>query len=58
MFFIYLIAGYWAAGFVCYRNKIVIHAPGAFFMRKLILGLALGWVLIPIAILKLLFGGK
>lgn len=58
MFIIYLVLGYWAAGAVCYSNKIVIHSPGAFFMRKLIIGFVFGWALIPIAILKLLFGRK
>jgi hypothetical protein len=49
---IYLIAGYWAAGVIFFENKVVIHAFGALFMRKLILGMFLGIVLIPAAIIK------
>lgn len=50
--FIYWAAGYWAAGVVVFENKIVIHTFGALFMQKCILGLLLGWLFIPIAIIK------
>ncbi len=49
---IYLVAGYWAAGVVFYENKIIIHAWGMLFFRKVMLGFFLGFILIPIAILK------
>ncbi len=49
---IYLIVGYWAAGVIFYENKVVIHAFGALFMQKLILGMFLGIILIPAAIIK------
>lgn len=52
---IYLIAGYWAAGVVLYENKIVIHSFGGLFLQKVTLGMILGFILIPIAILKRLF---
>ena len=55
---IYLVLGYWAAGVVFYEGKVVIHTFGALFLRKMCLGLILGIVLIPIAILKKLFGRK
>ncbi len=49
---IYWVAGYWAAGVVCFENRIIIHQFGALFMQKCILGLLLGWILIPIALIK------
>lgn len=50
---IYGILGYWAAGEVIYKNKIVIEFEvGALFMKKLSYGMLLGWILIPIAIIK------
>lgn len=52
---LYVIAGYWAAGVVLYENKIVIHSFGMLFLQKLCLGIFLGLILIPIAILKRIF---
>lgn len=49
---VYLALGYWAAGVLFYENKIVIHAFGALFFRKLVLGMFLGIIIIPIALLK------
>ena len=49
---VYLALGYWAAGVLFYENKIVIHTFGALFLRKLILGMFLGIIIIPIALLK------
>ena len=56
MIFIYMALGYWATGRTIYANKIIIHAPGALFFRRLVWGLFLGWLLIPLAIIKLIFG--
>jgi len=54
---LYIILSYWAAGKVLYSNKIVIYSSfGTFFCKKLIIGLVFGWALIPIAILKTIFG--
>lgn len=49
---VYVIAGFWAAGVVLYENKIVVAVPGALFIRKLLFGILLGWIFIPIAIFK------
>ena len=50
---LYVAAGYWATGEVLYKNKIIIEfQSGALFARKLIYGAFLGWILIPIAIVK------
>ena len=52
LFILYAIAGYWAAGVIFYENKIVIHAFGQLFLKKLALGIFLGIVIIPAAIIK------
>lgn len=51
-FLIYLVLGYWAAGVIFYEGKVVIHTFGALFLRKLCLGMILGIILIPAAIIK------
>lgn len=59
LFLIYAIAGYWATGQTIYANKIIIYnTPGALFMRRLTLGIFIGWLLIPVAILKRIFVGS
>lgn len=55
---VYAVLGYWAVGVLFYENKIVFHTFGALFLRKLCLGLFLGIVIIPIAILKSVFFRK
>lgn len=55
---IYWIAGYWAYGVMVYEGKIVICQEGELFQKKLWGGLMLGWVMIPLAIIKRLFGGR
>lgn len=52
LFLVYVAVGYWAAGVVFYENKIVVHTFGALLFRKLCITLFLGFVVIPIAILK------
>lgn len=52
---VYLVAGYWSTGQTIYANKIIIHSFGALFWRRFLLGMFLGWLLIPIAILKSIF---
>ena len=53
---VYLVAGYWATGKTIYANKIVICAPGQLFIRKLAIGLIFGMFLIPIALIRKIFG--
>lgn len=52
---LYAVAGYWAVGRTIYANKVVIGTWNAVFMQKAVLGFALGWALIPIALIKLIF---
>lgn len=58
LLFIYIILGYWAAGRTIFKNSIMIGSFTAIFMRKVIAGLFLGWILIPIALISLLIGKK
>lgn len=50
---LYMALGYWAAGKTIYANKIIIEYQfGAFFMKRLCMGSILGWILIPLAVVK------
>lgn len=54
LFLLYVVVGYWATGLTIYANKIVIHAFGELFMQRLIFGVLFGWILIPIALIKVI----
>ena len=56
LFIIYLILGYWATGRTIYRNRILIGSWKSIFFQKIAVALLLGWILIPIAIVRLLMG--
>ena len=49
---IYMAAGYWAMGKTIYANKIRIGTLGNLFVQRLIWGKLLGFILIPVAIIK------
>lgn len=54
---IYCVLGYWAVNKVLYEDKVVIYSDGMqLFIKKMAYALVLGWALIPIAIIKCLFG--
>jgi hypothetical protein len=53
---IYLALGYWAVGETIYKNKILFSTQtGGIFIEKLVSALMLGWICIPVAIIKLIF---
>lgn len=52
---LYGILGYWAAGKTVYRNYIMIGDIHSIIAKKLTTGIFFGWILIPIAIIMLLF---
>lgn len=52
---VYMALGYWAAGLTVYRNYIMIGTMHSIFMRKLITGTFLGWLLIPMALIRIIF---
>lgn len=54
---IYWAVGYWAAGVCFFEGKTVVYSGlGTLFIYKLVLGLFLGIVLIPLAIIKRVAG--
>ena len=54
----YSVLSYWAAGQTIYANKIRIGHISDLFLNQLILGLLLGIVLIPIALIKKFILGR
>ena len=54
LFIIYAALGYWATGQTIYAGKVIVHAFGQLFLQRIIVGTLLGWILIPIAVIKLL----
>ena len=58
LFFVYMAFGYWATGRTIYVNKILIGTGMTIFMRRLVMGTILGWILIPIAVIKMLLGSS
>ena len=50
---IYFIAGYWAVGQTLWANTVMFGDPMQLFFKRLILGIFLGWILIPVALIKL-----
>lgn len=52
LFFVYMIAGYWATARTIYANRVIITTFYNMFLSRLIWGTLLGWVLIPWALLK------
>ena len=52
---VYIALGYWAAGETIYKNKVLISTKiDAIFLEKLLTGFLLGFILIPIAVIKLI----
>ena len=56
MIIIYLILGYWATGRTIFRNRILIGTAQGIFLERVIMGFLLGWILIPLDIISLIFG--
>ena len=48
----YMILGYWAAGQTVYAGKIRIGTAYNLFLTRFIVGFVLGWILIPVSIIK------
>lgn len=52
----YFILGYWAVGQTVYANSVMIYSSFyAMFMKKLIIAMFFGWILIPAALIKRAF---
>ena len=53
---IYMALGYWATGVTVYADKILFGTFTAILIRRLVLGLVFGWILIPWALIKTFTG--
>lgn len=53
---LYVALGYWATGKTIYANKILIGTGQSIFLKRASMGAILGWILIPVAIIKSLSG--
>lgn len=54
---IYIVAGWWAINKVWYSKRVYLVSDSfQFYLKKLILAMVFGWVLIPIAIVMCLLG--
>lgn len=55
---VFVLVAYWAVNKVIYAHYVMVGDIFYMFMRKAIVGVALGPVCIPIAIIKTLAGNK
>lgn len=53
---VYVTLGWWAANRTVYANKITIGTWNALVLQKFTVAFLLGWLLIPIALIKVLLG--
>ena len=53
---IYAALGYWATGKTIYANKILIGTGQGIFMQRFIWGFLGGWILIPVALIRMFLG--
>lgn len=54
----YIVLGYWATGVTIYANKIRIGRWDDLLFNRIVVGVMLGWIIIPIALIKCLLMGK
>lgn len=53
---IYIVLGYWVTGKTTHTNKIFMgYGIGELFFERLILGFILGWALIPVTIIRIIW---
>ena len=52
VFIVYCVLSYWAVGQTIFANKIQIGSMKDVFLTRFVLGVLLGLILIPVAILK------
>lgn len=55
---VYLVVGYWAVGQTIFANKIRIGSWDKLFLERLIIAVFLGFILIPVALIKCFFMKK
>lgn len=55
VFIIYIALGWWAANRTVYANKALLGTWNAIVLQKFAVALFLGWLLIPIALIRIIF---
>ena len=54
---LYIVLGYWATGKTTHANKIFVgYGIGQLFFERLVWAVIFGWALIPVAIIRCIFG--
>jgi len=53
---LYVIVGYWSIGKTIYANLIAYTDGFNLFIKKCVYAVFLGWITIPWAIIKMIFG--
>ena len=53
---VYIALGWWAANRTVYANKVLFGSWNAIVLQKFAVALFLGWILIPIALIRVIFG--
>lgn len=54
---LYIVLGYWATGKTIFANKILVSSDVlSIYFERAFMGILLGWILIPIAIIKKIAG--
>lgn len=53
---IYCILGYWAVGVTVWSNWAMIGQYSGIVLKRFFIGILFGWILIPIALLKVFLG--
>lgn len=52
---IYIVLGWWAANRTVYANKVLFGSWNAIVLQKFAVALFLGWLLIPVAVIRMIF---
>lgn len=58
LFIVYISAGWWAANRTIYANRVLFGQYTAILMQKFIVAFVLGWILIPVALIKTFLLGR
>lgn len=49
---LYAVAGYWATGQTIYANKVMYGSYSDILTHRVVVGIVIGYILIPVAIIK------
>lgn len=55
LFAVYIVLGWWAANRTVYANNVLFGSWNAIVLQKFAVAFFLGWILIPIALFRMIF---